>query len=106
MKKVDTSALCPFCKEHAYGLSVRLDLERKPPEEFDRFTVLLSYSLEPRISSSDRQILSCPDCGTIFKKERFIDNEPGLSMDTLEYSRLSAEEAEKIKVWWQAQGRT
>lgn len=91
------SSRCRFCEDHAHGFDVRLDLGREIPSEIDRFKTLVVFGL-------DNRLMECPDCGTIFWQRKLIDNEPGLSTVTVEFSVLSRLEADKQLKWAASQG--
>lgn len=94
---LDALLPCPFCRSHAYGFDVRLDLEHDVPPEIGSFRSVVVLGWEHRV-------LECPDCGTMFLQRRLIDNEPGLSTDTLEFEPLSPARAEKLLAWAEKEG--
>lgn len=79
------SQKCEFCKKTGSHYEVDYHLDRVPPEEFKKFRVLYDEGFY-------FSIIRCRRCRTIYKRNRYVDNEICNESDEDVYVELSEEE--------------
>ena len=83
---------CAFCQKIGSHLSLSLEHGGIVPKEFDNFTILLVTRYKNQQVNFPDTYLCCPQCHTIYRKTRYIDNDIMYPSDDIEFEEINKEE--------------